>query len=234
MSRKNSHVQELERLIRNWERYRDLVTAALNAEESSDRQEKAFLGLKAELAAQLQWLSDTLPRSMAYESHQSVDVMADMMRRHVTLCTYDMGERWELKDFENSWHQYFIYLNRLRGTDLRSPDPDGAAAQTPSPRGSGFAGRLGWTVAFAFAGLLLFVVTSAAGLGWDMSGPTFATPQSLQQAFANVSGLFATLAQGPIRLFEPLTTAYGAQWSFGLVAALAVLSGAFFVSRGQN
>jgi hypothetical protein len=234
MSKKSPTAQQLERLIRNWERYREKVTTALAAEQSSERDERDFLRLKAELAAQIQWLSETLPRSMAYETHQGADVMADLVRRHVTLCAYDMDQRWELRDFENTWHQHFIYLNRLRGTELGTAKSKEARADgAPSTR-EGSGNRLGWILAFAFAGFLLYLLASAAGLSWGASGPTFMPPETLHQAFSNAGNVFASLWAGPSRLFEPLETAYGSQWALGLVAALAVVSGAFLVFRGQN
>jgi len=199
----NTSMQELERLIRNWERYRELVVTALGSPETSARHEKSFLGLKAELAAQIQRLGDMLPRSMAYESSQSVEVMADLMKRHVTLCTYDMGEQWELQDFENTWHQYFIFLNRLRGTDLHSGNPDAIPVEN----------------------------SRKGGL---RSGPTFTAPDSLQQALSNAGGALALLWAGPGHLFEPLAASSGAPWGLGLAVVLALLSGAFFVARGQN
>lgn len=234
MRNNNTRMQELERLIRNWEKYRNMVVEALNTPETSARQESQFLGLKAELAAQIQRLEETLPRSMAYESHQSVEVMADLMRRHVTLCTYDMGEKWELQDFENTWHQYFIYLNRLRGTSLQSEESDAAPVESSRAGGTGVAGTIGWILAFGAAGLLLFLAASAAGLRWRDSGLTFSAPDSLKQAFSNAGDGLAMLWAGPASLFEPLAAAYGAQWGLGLAAALALLSGAFFVVRSQD
>jgi hypothetical protein len=234
MRNDKTRMKELERLIRNWEKYRNLVVEALNTPETSARQESQFLSLKAELAAQIQQLDESLPRSMAYESHQSVEVMADLMRRHVTLCTYDMDEKWELQDFENTWHQYFIYLNRLRGTSFQPENPDAVPVESSRAGGAGVTGTIGWILAFGVAGLLLFVVVSAAGLGWRESGLTFSAPDSLQQAFSNAGNGLAMLWAGPASLFEPLATAYGAQWGLGLAAALALLSGAFFVARSQD
>ena len=181
MRNNNTSMQELERLIRNWERYRELVVTALGSPEASARHEKSFLGLKAELAAQIQRLGDMLPRSMAYESSQSVEVMADLMKRHVTLRTHDMGEQWELQDFENTWHQYFIFLNRLRGTDLHSGNTDVIPVESSRKGGLRSASTYGWILAFGFATLLLFLVVAAAGLGWGESGPTFTAPDSIQR-----------------------------------------------------
>ena len=57
MSKPSPESKKLDRLIRNWERYRELVAPAIAGEDNSDRREKSFLALKAELAAQIQWLS---------------------------------------------------------------------------------------------------------------------------------------------------------------------------------
>jgi hypothetical protein len=234
MSKSSPESKKLDRLIQNWERYRELVMPALAGEEATDRQERMFLELKANLAAQIQWLSETLPRSMAYESHQTAEAMADLMHRHVNLTTYDMDHRWESMDFERTWHQYFIYLNRLRGTELVSPYDQSDVVRRSDEDRSATAGRFGWVLAFLFTAFLVVLVAAAAGVGWDSSGPHFEPPQDLAHAGKNASGALSMLWVGPSKLLEPVTTAYGSMWGIGMIAALAVLSGAFFVRRGQQ
>jgi hypothetical protein len=231
MNKKSRTTRDLERLIRNWESYRDMVMAALATDQTSERQEKKFLELKAELAAQLQWLDETLPRSMAYESHQSAEVMADLMRRHVTLRTFDMDQRWDPQDFQNTWHQYFIYLNRLRGAKMNAERDHAEAGPVVGSEKSRGREAIGWVLTIGFAVLVLFVLASAMGLGWGESGPTFNAPASIQEAAGNVGSFFTALWAGPSSLFEPVTAAYGLQWGFGLIGLLVVASGAFFLSR---
>ena len=234
MSKPSPESKKLDRLIRNWERYRELVAPAIAGEDNSDRREKSFLALKAELAAQIQWLSETLPRSMAYESHQSAEAMADLMHRHVMLTTYDMDTRWEPMDFETTWHQYFIYLNRLRGTELVAPGAESGPSGNSGSGNSTLASGLGWIFGAAVAGVILMVLASTAGLGWGSSGLRFAPPENLQEALVNASSAVAALWAGPSQLFEPLATAYGSMLTIGVVAAIAVLGGVFFVGRGQQ
>ena len=176
----------------------------------------------------------TLPRSMAYESHQSAEAMADLMHRHVNLTTYDMDHRWESMDFERTWHQYFIYLNRLRGTELASANDESGVVKRVEADRLRSAGKFGWAMAFMFTAALVVLVAATAGLGWDSSGLRFEPPQDLAQAGKNATGALATLWAGPSKLIEPVTTTYGSMWGIGMIAALAVLSGAFFVGRGQQ
>jgi len=234
MSNKSPGARKLGRLIQDWERYRELVTAALAADRTTDRQEKAFLLLKAELAAQIQWLSETLPRSMAYESHQNAEAMGDLIRRHVTLASYDMDHRWESLDFESTWHEYYIYLNRLRGTDLVEPEASVPSARHAPSAPSRLANRVAWVLAFAFAGILLLAVVSAAGVGVGASGLTFTPPETLQQAADNATSAFTGMWAGPGRVIEPVAGIFGGMWVAGLIGALALFGCAMFVMRGQR
>jgi hypothetical protein len=234
MSKPSPESKKLDQLIRNWERYRELVAPAIAGEDESDRREKSFLALKAELAAQIQWLSETLPRSMAYESHQSAEAMADLIHRHVKLTTYDMDTRWEPMDFETTWHQYFIYLNRLRGTELVPPKAEAESAATKGSRGFRLASGFGWALSAAVAIIIVMILTSAAGLRWGSSGPRFEPPANLQEAWVNAGNTLSALWAGPSLLLEPLTTAYGSMMTIGVLAGIAVLGGVFFVARGQQ
>ena len=93
---------------------------------------------------------------------------------------------------------------------------------------------LGWICGAVCTGVILVVLVSAAGLGWGSSGLRFKAPANLQEAWTNAGNALASLWAGPSQLVEPLTTAYGSMLTIGVVAGIVVLSGVFFVARGQQ
>jgi hypothetical protein len=226
--------KDLQRLIRNWEKYRQLVIGALTESKVTPRTEKQFLQLKAALAEQIQVVEGSVPRSIAYESKQHLEAMAELVKRHVTLTTKDMGAAWQREDFENTWHQYFIFLNRLRGMELgnENPHPYEASDADEESTGSRLWSAVGWTVAFAALALLLYVVASAAGLSLGgADGLSLSVPQTLGSAVQNASNAFGSLGAGLSVLIEPVVSAYGVIWSLAMAGALVVLLGLFVVLR---
>lgn len=237
MRARNKKTRDLDRLLQNWDRYRTLVIGSLAASKVSPRQENRFLELKAELAEQIQTLDANVPRSMAYESKRHFEAMAELLKRHVTLQNRDMGARWEPDDFLNTWHEYFIFLNRLRGTELGSGEGNPSRSPTPAApaggSGSRVWGHVGWTLAFGALGLVLFLLVSAFGVSRGPTGSlTFSAPATLHDAIQNASGALGVITSGVEYLFDPVIAAYGLSWTLALLAAAIGLFALFVRARG--
>jgi hypothetical protein len=224
----------LRELIRSWVEFREIVLKSLGANDVSSEQEERFLRVKARVASRLPSLSISEFGSLGGESQREVGLMTDLLNRYRTLKLEAPPGQREREEFDRSWHQHFIFLNKMRGAP-RTPERvhsrrAGVAAPTGMPRHRirrrvPGAGLLGFVVKLGIFAAVIYLLGRAFGIRWDEGGRFVAEkPQTLGAAGQNVVGGLHSIWGGVVNIFDPVVMAYGPAVTIvlGVVFLLAV------------
>ncbi len=235
----------LRSLIRCWSEFRDSVALSGGGSGITDRQEKAFLHLKAKIASLMPVLVSAVPGSMAVESKKHFGQMTDLLNRYPSLRRDGPGQR-ESDDFEKSWHHHFIFLNTLRGVIFRraSHAPSTTAAEVPTgmravPTGmprhsihrppvripSIVIGSIGFLVRLAVLVLILYIMGRTFGVHWTHGHLSMSLPTGYAGLGHNFSAAINSLLGDATGFLHPVVTAYGPYWTIGLVGVVLLALG---------
>ena len=124
--------KRLEHLINEWTEYRSLVLNRMGAPNLKNEEEKRFLNLKGKVAEDLTNLTSWLQPSLSQEVQGHLRGITSLMGRYPTLFTSGPLDEQNRADFERSWHDHFLFFNRLKGIrpDPHARDPRNMAAAT--------------------------------------------------------------------------------------------------------
>jgi hypothetical protein len=225
--------RRIQKLIKSWQVYRQVITDARAGEPLAPSAEDNFLELKADIASQLQSLAEILPPSASAEASSHIAGITRLFESQLTLKAPPDSE-WDQEQFDQTWQQHYLYLNKLKSmrlerhkpkVDPNIPVPTGFPGMNP-PRYRSFR-KVPRIVSVC---LILLVLCAVVGWGfgvrWDGEDKLVITDQSV---FGNsLDGLQATLNTWWSHLeslFAPVVMAYGSVVSI-------VLVGAFLLSLG--
>ncbi len=228
----------LRALRRLWVRYHDVAIAAFDSDTVTAGQERAFLALKAKIAARLQFLPETVSRGLDAEVRREVDAITDLLKRHRSLASGNDGTPWTREEFDRLWHGHYIFLSKLKGTPLGGPAtpkpkrgdvaPSGLGKRWVQPRRGRRVFRI--VLRIAVVVLVAFIVGSALGVQLDGVGRlALDVPDSYRQALDNVTGAASGVWLGFV---GPLVSTYGMVVTVFLLGILVLLSGYWVFLRG--
>jgi len=122
--------KRLEHLINEWTEYRSLVLNRMGAPNLKNEEEKRFLNLKGKVAEDLTSLTLLLNPSLSQEVQGHLRGITSLMSRYPTLFTSGPLDEQNRAEFERSWHDHFLFFNRLKGIkpDSHARDPRNLAA----------------------------------------------------------------------------------------------------------
>jgi hypothetical protein len=119
-------------LINKWTEYRSLVLNRMGAPNLKNEEEKRFLNLKGKVAEDLTNLTLWLQPSLSQEVQGHLRGITSLMGRYPTLFTSGPLDEQNRAEFERSWHDHFLFFNRLKGIrpDPHARDPRSMAGPT--------------------------------------------------------------------------------------------------------
>ncbi|MBC8367289.1 hypothetical protein H8E52_07760 [bacterium] len=216
-------------LLNHWVEFRVLAVSYGGKNTLTALAEKEFLKLKGKLAVDLEWLNSILPLDQNDDICLKVEAVMSMIQDHHTLPHEDQDEPWNVDEFDKIWHDHFIFLNRLKGMELKraSESPRKLVASLPGAKApnSGQTKRL--VIAKSapmFTGLLVivFLLVLAKAMGLENSGNGFKLnpPQSFGEVLRNISGLGSDVWGQVQGFMEPIMITYGPLWTAILLAIL--------------
>ena len=211
---------KLNRVIRNWVAYRDVVLNWLGSREVSPEQEEHFLALKARIAKQLPWLTSVIPPSVGPEAQRNLAMMTDLLNRFRSLKIETVSGQRVREEFDRDWHESFIFLNKLTGVRLaeRPAMPQmrrfkGAPSGMPHHRmhrrrsaGLSFIGMLFRLVIFVF---ILFLFLRGFGVTWASGKAHLNFPATTAEFWSNVKAAVGPLWAHLLTFFQPAIDVYG-------------------------
>ncbi len=226
----------LDRLIREWVEYRNLMTTRHGLGAVSPEEENRFLALKGRIAEDLSVVAHHggggVQEMLAHQRS-----LNEFMNRYPTLAADAAPPEREREEFDREWHRLFLFMNRLKGMPSRKESRPPAAHVKPvevsAPRFGPRVPFLGWFLRFA---VRLGVLVAAAWVvvryfPWERVGLkpqagagdlTGGLDQAFDTARHGVSNLHVPTLGG---LFQPVVERYGPE-------VTAVLVGALFVAIG--
>jgi hypothetical protein len=238
--------RRLQQLIDKWTEYRSLVLNRMGAPNLQNEEEKRFLNLKGKIAEDLTGLSLSLQPSLAQEVQGHMRGITQLMGRYPTLFTDGPLDEQNRAEFERSWHDHFLFFNRLKGIrpDPHARDPRALAAATqvyipPTGqkvhRGSGGAHFVTVFLRLLFVIFIVFLLIRY--VPWNrLSTPTSATgPKAegvagfLTQAGDRTKALLAGVHLPGF--LSPVVEAYGTEVTTILVAVFLIVVAYFIFGR---
>ena len=238
--------RRLQKLIDKWAEYRSLVLNRMGASNLQNEEEKRFLNLKGKIAEDLTGLSLTLQPSLAQEVQGHLRGITQLMGRYPTLFTDGPLDEQNRAEFERSWHDHFLFFNRLKGIHpdphARDPRALAAASQVYIPptgqQGHQRSGGARFVVVFLRLLFVIFIVfVLLRYVPWNRLG----TPTSTTSAKAG--GLEGFLLQAGDRtkamlagvhlpgFLSPVVEAYGSEVTTILVAVFLIVVAYFIFGR---
>ncbi len=216
-------------LLNHWVEFRVLAMSYGGKKTLTTLAEKEFLKLKGKLAVDLEWLSSILPADRADDIGTQVEDIMRMIQNHHNLPYEDDENPWDAEAFDKTWHEHFIFLNRLKGME-QSPQgaqakklvaslPGAKAPQSAKPK------RLVVVKTMPlFSGIVailsLIVFAKAMGLKKGSKGLVLDPPKSFSEAFGNVMTLGQDFWGQTQNFLEPIVVTYGPMWTAVLLAIL--------------
>ena len=127
---------KLQRLIGDWNRYRQITVMALEGKTLPPGAESEFLKLKARIALRIEEIRVVSAKKLDAEAWDNLEAMEKQLARHWKLTSVQGEGRWSIDEFESMWNAHFIALNRLRGISLFSrPRPAKPRKVVAAPTG---------------------------------------------------------------------------------------------------
>lgn len=216
-------------LLNHWVEFRVLAVSYGGKATITALAEKEFLKLKGKLAVDLEWLNSILPFDHSDDICLKLESIMSMIQDHNQLPHEDAENPWDVEEFDKIWHDHFIFLNRLKGMELKTQveSPKKLVAALPGAKApnSGQTKRLVIVkTAPMFTGLFiivfLLVLAKAMGLENTGKGLKLNPPQSFGEAFSNIGGLGSDVWGQVQGFMEPIMITYGPLWTAILLAIL--------------
>lgn len=219
---------KLKKLIADWCRFRDLVLKALSGQGVESADEQQFLAIKASIASQLSVMLAPKAPSLQYESARQSTMMTDLLNRYRTLLIDPPSTPNEREEFEQAWHQHFIFLNKLKGAPAAAGRPAQARpGRVPSGipihrqyRRRATFGIFGALLRLGVVAIFLYLLGRAAGLGVEAGRIVASPPTSAAGVGRNVIAGLHSVWQGVTHIMDPVALAYGPTAAIALVGCL--------------
>ncbi len=238
---------KLRRLIKNWLLYRDEVLKSTQSEGQRANEKGSFLKLKANLATELQGLTELIPADAAFSARKEIAEIIGLLKRDPNLRLVDPPEKWDFstwdqQNFERLWHGHYIFLNELKGLRWgRKPAGRSGPPKTVLAGGGG-----GWNPpAFAVGGafrvvlvlaclaLVVYLVGWGFGVTRDDSGRFVSANQTfVGRALESVANFAVGAWEGAVRFFHPVVETYGDTLTIALFGVLLLVIGYWLFARG--
>lgn len=233
----------LDRLIREWVEYRNLVANRHGAPDVSPEEETRFLALKGKIAEDITAVVHNGAGAGLQEMLSHQRSLGEFMTHYPTLAAPNAKSDREREEFEREWHRLFLFLNKLKGMPLRKePRPPAAAVKPVGMPTLRFGPRfpfIGWLFRFV---VRLAVLVAAAWVvvryfPWERVG---------LKSHPNSEGLTGTVgrATDTVRhtvstihfptlggVFQPVVDRYGPEITAVMVGALFVAIGYWIFIR---
>ena len=235
----------LRKLTQDWITYRSFIEEKLGSPGVTPADEEEFLRLKARIAARIPQLAASVPPAAAQDAQKQFALMTESLNRHRTLRLASPLQDKEREELDRAWHQHFIFLNKLRGIRLGTPQVrasigrSGGAMPTgmPSYRRRRLAAPGMGLLRFAFR-LLIFIVVVYV-LGRTIGVARNEAGQVALQPPTSVNGAVANFIEGSRavgglvgQIFSPVVAAYGIEATLILVGILVLGIGYLIFVRG--
>lgn len=226
--------KRIQKLIQSWQEYRQVVTAAHAGDRNAAGDEERFLQLKADIASQLQSLTAVLPPNAAVEANSHFAGITRLFQNQLTLQSSADGPEWNQEQFDRTWQDHYLYLNKLKSMRLERQKPrvDPKVAVPTGFPGMNRPRRRTWRKLprLVVSGLifmaLIALIAWGFGVRWEGGARFVVTNQAPLGHF--MDGLLVSLNTwwGHLEsLFAPVVLAYGSVVSI-------VLVGVFLLSLG--
>ncbi len=233
----------LDRLIREWVEYRNLVANRHGAPDVSPEEENRFLALKGKIAEDITAVVHSGGGAGLQEMLSHQRSLGEFMTRYPTLSAPNVKSDREREEFEREWHRLFLFLNKLKGMPVRKEArPSAVAAKPVNMPTLRFGPRfpfLGWLFRFV---VRLAVLVAAAWVvvryfPWERVGlkpnaGAGSLPGSVGEAWSTarhgVSNLHVPTLGG---VFQPVVERYGPEITAVMVGALFVAIGYWIFIR---
>jgi len=238
--------KRLQHLIDQWTVYRSLCLNRMGAPDLRNEEEKRFLSLKGHIAEDLTGLSLWLQPSLAQEVQGHQRGITALMGRYPTLFTNGPLDEQNRTEFERSWHDHFLFFNRLKGIkpDPHARDPRNLAAASQvyiPPTGQKVhkrsAGARFITVFIRLMFIILVVYMLVRYVPWQrLREPTTSTepnPGGVEGVLMTVGDRVKALLSG-MQLpdfLDPVVAAYGSEVTTILLAAFLLIVAYFIFGR---
>src|SRR5262245_19423145 len=238
--------KRLEHLISEWTEYRSLVLNRMGAPNLKNEEEKRFLNLKGKVAEDLTNMTSWLAPSLSQEVQGHLRGITSLMSRYPTLFTSGPLDEQNRAEFERSWHDHFLFFNRLKGIrpDRHGREPRNMAAATQAyipPTGQKVhkrsAGAHFLTVFLRLLFLIFIIFLLMKYVPWQrFKDPTTSTTPNPGgvQGFLITAGdrVKAVLAGVHLPTFlNPVVEAYGTEVTTILVAVFLLIIAYFIFGR---
>lgn len=238
--------KHLDHLINRWTTYRSLVLNRMGAADLRNEEEKRFLSLKGHVVEDLTGLGLWLPPAMAQEVQGHQRGITSLMGRYPTLFTDRPLDEENRTEFERSWHDHFLFFNRLKGIkpDRHGREPHALAAASQvyiPPTGQKVhkrsAGARFVTVFLRLLFLIFVVFLLVQYVPWQrLTEPTTSTTPNPGgvEGFLMTAGdrVKAMLAGITLPTFmNPVTSAYGPEVTIILIAFFLLILAYFIFGR---
>lgn len=233
----------LDRLIREWVEYRNLVSSRHGAADVSAEEENRFLALKGKIVEDLAGVTHDGAGAGMQELLAHQRSLGEFMNRYPTLAVEAAPSEREREEFEREWHRLFLFLNRLKGMPGRraakAPGPAVRPVSIPAPRFGPRVPLLGWLFKFVVRLALLLAAAwvvmryfpwERVGLrpqpGSDeVSGKVGRVVEGAREGVANLH--WPTLGG----VFQPVVDRYGPEITAVMVGVLFVAIGYWIFIR---
>jgi hypothetical protein len=238
--------KRLEHLINQWTEYRSLVLNRMGAPNLKNEEEKRFLNLKGKVAEDLTNLTSWLQPSLTQEVQGHLRGITSLMGRYPTLFTSGPLDEQNRTEFERSWHDHFLFFNRLKGIrpDTHGRDPRNMAVATQAyipPVGQKVhkrsAGAHFITIFLRILFLIFVIFILVKYVPWQrLSEPTTSTTPNPggMQGFILTAGDRVKAVMAGVHLpafLNPVVEAYGSEVTTILVAVFLLIVAYFIFGR---
>jgi len=216
-------------LLRRWVEFRVLAMSYGGKKTLTTLAEKEFLKLKGQLAADLEWLSSVLPSDRSEEVHAKIGDIIKMLEDRHGLPSADRKDSWNPEEFDHVWHEYYIYLNRIKGMELQASktNSDKLVAKLPGASAPKYNKPRKLVIVKTmpvFTGVLviltIFIAARAFGVKKGLSGLTIEPPKSFPEVLTNVLTMFSEIWSQFQAFLDPIVLSYGPTWTAILMGLL--------------
>jgi len=236
--------RRLKRLVADWEEFHSRLNRPEDAPAPTAEDEKSFMRLKGHMASTLAWLATLEPEGKVDGFPETLTAMTEMLGRYHRLAPAEGQPASADSDFNDRWHEYYIFLSKLLGVKMRAAAPkknekDSLRASLPQlerpqrpakPRHLIIVRTLPVFTLVLVAGLF-YVAGSALGLRWENGAFTVDKPGGLADALNNVVAGLLGVWESALRFADPIIASYGLIWTLVMVGLLLMASVYLVFSR---
>ena len=227
--------RRLKRLVADWEEFGSRLKRPEGSPPPTAEEERSFMRLKGHMASTLAWLATLEPEGKVEGFPETLSAMTQMLGQYHKLAPAKGAKSRMEKDFDDRWHEYYIFLSKLLGVKMRvaPPKKEGSLRATlprmeRAPKRSRqrhlvIVRTLPVFSIFLVAGMV-YVVGSAMGLRWEEGGFVVQKPGGLADALNNVLAGLLGVWETSLRFVDPVIASYGVVWTGVMMGLLLTAS----------